>query len=264
MKKLHGIILYMGKFISKTSYCFFIKNNLFFRIPAAPPLPDQWQTATEQHHHPPQAPERPISASSSEQHSTTDNLRDIIASIEQRSHEKPLSLFPPGQIQDSQSHSRPSTASRSQYDPDEDDEDEALTPMKQPAYATVQPRQRSRQSSIADSIESGSSTSPSRHSPVSPLQNNYQQKSSVTPIHQQQQQDDKIANRPSSVASSKRSSERFPPPPQNFETLDFGGYRLAKPLSTSSKSTRSSAYVDAPEPMTTNEVNHSFNLTIFS
>ncbi|CAF4359105.1 unnamed protein product, partial [Adineta steineri] len=32
--------------------------------PVAPPFPDQWQTATENHHHPPKAPERPISATS--------------------------------------------------------------------------------------------------------------------------------------------------------------------------------------------------------
>ena len=56
----------MGKLIN---LLMILKKQLdyFFRTtPVAPPFPDQLQTATENHHYPPEAPERPISASSSD------------------------------------------------------------------------------------------------------------------------------------------------------------------------------------------------------
>jgi hypothetical protein len=89
----------MGEFISKeekqkNDVLFFLSKINFFRTtPVAPPFPDQWQMATENHHHPPQAPERPISATSSDRHSNVDNLHDIVASINQKSLEKILRYF---------------------------------------------------------------------------------------------------------------------------------------------------------------------------
>lgn len=208
--------------------------------PIAPPFPEQFQTATEHHHYPPQSPERPISAASSSRQSSVDNLRDIVASIYQNIPDK---TYPQAPILDSQLHSRPSTASRSRNDSYDDDENiRSRTPTQPLIYATVQPQQRqhSRQGSYADSVHSGSSSSTSRQSPVASLSAHYQQK--YTPISVQQQ-DEKTSYRAPSVSSSRRSSDRFPPPPPpNIETLDLT--TTAKPRSVASTSTRSSIYAE--------------------
>jgi hypothetical protein len=224
------------------SFLFFLRTT-----PVAPPYPDQWQTATEHHHHPPESPERPISASSSDRNSNVDNLRDIIASIHQYSSEKIPPSFLREPILDSQIHSRPSTASRSQNESDSDDDNHLQTPTQQIVYATVKPQQHIHQESYADSFQSSSSSSTSRQSPIPSLQNNYQQRFNATPPHQQQQQqqDDKVAYRSPSVGSgSRKSSDRFPPPPPpNIETLDL----TTKPRSISPVSNRSSTYAKINE-----------------
>lgn len=212
--------------------------------PVAPPFPDQWQTATEHHHYPPESPERPISAASSDRQSSVDNLRNIVASIYQNIPEKPFSQ---GAVLDSQIHSRPSTASRSQNDSDDEDI-HPRTPAQPSIYATIQPQQKqhSRQGSYADSVQSISSSSTSRQSPVASLPPNYQQKYTPTSAQpQQQQKDEKITYRAPSTTSSRRSSDRFPPPPPpNLETLDL---TTTKARPTSSISTRSSVYADVNE-----------------
>ncbi|CAF1322790.1 unnamed protein product [Adineta steineri] len=219
--------------------------------PVAPPFPDQWQTATENHHHPPKAPERPISATSSDRHSNVDNLHDIIASIHhQKSNEKTSPSFPPGPILDSRLNSRPSTASHSQIDPDEDDDHRRPPTQQQSIYTTILPRQHSPQGSTAGSIRSADSISTSRHSPAPSLTNNQQKRSNAI------QQDDKMSHRTFSAESSRRSSDRFPPPPPNIDPLDFDGNDgTVKPKSTSSMSHRSSTSTITNQPITRNETN---------
>ena len=213
--------------------------------PVAPPFPDQWQTATEHHHYPPESPGRPISAASSDRQSSVDNLRDIVASIYQNIPEKPFSQ---GAVLDSQIHSRPSTASRSQNDSDDEDI-HPRTPTQPSIYATIQPQQKqhSRQGSYADSVQSISSSSTSRQSPVASLPPIYQQEyipRAVQPQPQLQKLERPTYPAPSTT-SSRRSSDRFPPPPPaNLETLDL---TTTKARPTSSISTRSSVYTDANE-----------------
>ncbi len=116
-----------------------------------------------------------------------------------------------------------------------------------------QQQQYNRQGSYADSVRSVASSSASRKSPVPSLTNNYQSKLPVLPAQQQQQlqqPDDKVSHHTASIASSsRRSSDRFPPPPPpNLETLDLSGAgEPLKPRSTTSMSTRSSAYADINE-----------------
>ena len=232
--------------------------------PAAPPFPNQWQTATVHQQPPQQQPlevtRRPSSAASSGQHSSVDNLRDVIASIQQHSAGKTPSSFPQAPAINSHVSSRPSTASHSIRDPreddDEDDDDNAgrRTPIQQTTYAIISPRQHSRQGSNTDSVQSGVSSSISRHSPMPLTSNPYAQRTSVASIPQQQQEDRNSYRAPSASSSTRRSSERFPPPPQHMETIDFSGETGIKARSISSMSTRSSVYGDAPEAPYVNQV----------
>ncbi|CAF2556522.1 unnamed protein product [Rotaria sp. Silwood2] len=235
-------------------------------VPVAPPFPDQWQKATENLHYPPQAIERPISAATtSDRSSTVDNLRDIIASINQHSHDGTPPSFPQGQILSPQSHSRPSTASRSQNDFDDDDDDgDNQIPIQPPVYASIQPsvyasiqpRPPSRHSSRADSVLSNATSSTIRQSPAPPIINTYQQRLSVasTPQQkqQQQQQADKMSDRSSSITSPLgRSPERFPL--QTIQTFDFAGDEALKPRSPSVTSIRSLASEDINEQIPINQ-----------
>ncbi|CAF0921232.1 unnamed protein product [Adineta ricciae] len=223
-------------------------DNLVHGTPVAPPFPDQWQTAKENHHQPPQDTERPISASSSSssyRNSGVDNLQEIIASIHKKSGEKTTSLLPQGPVFDAQSNGRPSTVSR--IIPNED---RHQTTVDELVYASVKPRQRSPAASLIDSIDSSDSESVSKRSPVPSLPNNQQQKS-IPP-----QQDDKMSHRTYSAnSSSRKSSERFPPPPQNIDVLDLDGDSTIKRQSISSISTRASSYADTKRHMTPTETN---------
>ena len=102
-----------------------------------------------------------------------------------------------------------------------------------------------RQISNAESVQSSSSESPSKPSPVSI---NHQEKlNNNSPPHEQehQQPDEKVFYRTSSVTSSRRSSDRFPPPPQNLETFDSTNNGHVQHRPTSSVSHRSSINEDA-------------------
>lgn len=230
--------------------------------PAAPPFPNQWQTATvhQQQQQPLEVPQRPSSAASSGQHSNVDNLRDVIASIQQHSVGKTSPSFPQAPVINSRVPSRPSTASHSirdaREDDDEEDDDDAgrRTPIQQTTYAIISPRQHSRQGSNTDSVQSGVSSSISRHSPMPLTSNPYAQRTSVSSIPQQQQEDRNSYRAPSASSSTRRSSERFPPPPQHIETIDFSGETGIKAQSISSMSTRSSVYGDAHEAPYVNQV----------
>ncbi|UJR14071.1 hypothetical protein I4U23_001068 [Adineta vaga] len=216
--------------------------------PAAPPFPHELQTATENHHRPPQATERPISASSSasssDRQTGVDNLYNIILSIEKKSREETSSSLPQGFILDHQFNNRSPSVSRPQID-----DDHHQKPLVQDlVYASIQPRQQSPRVSLIDSIESSDSESTSKHSPIPPFTKNYQQKPIIP------QQDDKVSQRTYSAnSSSRKSSERFPPPPQNIDALDFDGDSTVKRQSISSISTRASSYADNKRHMTPNE-----------
>ncbi|CAF1219898.1 unnamed protein product [Rotaria sordida] len=230
-------------------------------VPVAPPFPNQWHKATENLHYPPEAPERPISVTGSDRSSQhVDHLRDIIASINQQSHQQTPTSFPQGQILLPQSHSRPSTASRSHTDFDDEDDDynNNQIPIQPPAYASVQPRQNSR----ADSIQSSTSSSSTiRQSPAPPIINTYQQRSTIASTPQQKQeqqqqrqrqQSDKMSSHSSSITSpSSRSSERSPL--QIIQTIDFAGDDIIKPQSPSVASIRSLASDDANDQIPPNQ-----------
>jgi hypothetical protein len=250
MKKLHGILLYMGKFYLKKQKIVIILRNSRTTL-VAPPFLEQLQTAIENHHHPPEAPERPISASSSDRNSNTDNLRGMVASIRQHSPEK-TSSFRQVPIIDSQLNSRSSTTSHSHNDPNEDVNLNQVLNIIIPQ----QQHQYSRQASNTDSVRSSTSDSTSKRSPIQSVINNNQQRLNMTPIHQEQ--DEKILYRTSSVTSSSRhSSDRFPPPPlQNLETSDSTINGIVKRRSTSSVSNRSSVNFDGHEQIHTDEVSY--------
>lgn len=257
----------MGQFNSRVNSIFSRereKSFLFFSYrrttPAAPPFPDQWQTAKENIHQPPQEHERSVSISSADDHrrrstassdrlSTVDNLQNIISSMQQHS----ANVNSRSQSRRLSSSSSSSSSSTS-HPISETDRTHPTSVQQGLIYATVQPppqqKQHSRQSSYAESIHSISSASPSKRSPAPSTSNTYQQIASVLTPQREQQQVDRIASRPPSVASSSRlSSDRFPPPPPpNIETLDLYTNATAKPhRSTPSVSSRSSAYVDVNE-----------------
>ena len=230
--------------------------------PVAPPMPNQWKTATEHDRDSLEVPDRPASASSRNEQVHIDNLRDVISSIHQHIPDKTTLSIPRGPILDSKLNSRPSTGSHrridSDLDDDDDDDEDDLppTPIQQSAvYATIlppplqQPAQHSRQNSYAESIRTITSTSTSRHSPAPSMTKNNAQRTSITSA--QQQQGERTSQRAPSVnLSNRRSSDRFPsPPPSHVESLDLtgGGGSIHKPRSTSTLSSRSSAYVDANE-----------------
>lgn len=219
-------------------FVFFVFLNMFecyyfcfLRItPVAPPLPEQWQTAKENIHHPSQVHERSISASSTttdddnRRPSTVENLQNIISSIQQHSTNI-----------DSRTHSRRSSSSSSLQQISEIDRTQPTSVQQGLIYATIQPpppqQQHSRHSSYTDSVRSTSTASISKRSPVPSIQ---------------PKQDERASYRTASIASS---SDRFPPPPPpNIETLDLYTNDTPKQhRSTPSVSSRSSAYVDVNE-----------------
>jgi hypothetical protein len=210
-------------------------------IPAAPSFPDQLQSATENHHHPPEVTERPISVASSNHNSNLDNIHEMVASIHRYSPAKTSSLQPIPII-DTQLNNHLSTISQSH---NEDDDDINIS---QPLNTLNPQRQRTRQASNTDSIQSGISDLASRRSPITPILNNIQPRLNVIPIYQQQ--DDKISS------SSRRSSERFPPPPQNIEIFPSPNNGISKQRTTSSLSYRSYVNDDLHEQLTTPEVSY--------
>jgi hypothetical protein len=218
-------------------------NDIFYRTtPAAPSFPDQLQSAIENHHHPPEVIERPISVASSNHNSNMDNIHEMVASIHRYSPGK-TSLSQQIPIIDTQLNNHLSTIFQSH---NEDDDD---ININQPLN-TFNP-QRTRQASNTDSIQSGISDPTSRRSPITPILNNIQPRLNVIPIYHQQ--DDKISS------SSRRSSERFPPPPQNIEILPSPTNGIPKQRTTSSLSYRSSVNDDLHEQLTTPEVSY-FNM----
>jgi hypothetical protein len=218
-----------------------INEDLFRITPVAPPFPEQFQSAVENHHYPPEASERPMAVSSSRQNSTIGNLCHIESTIH---HESPEKLSPIRQTSTRDIHlnNRASITS---------DDDENLH-----VHETINPltpqRQHIRQISNADSVQSGRSDSVSRQSPISPIKTINQPKSNHSSPYQQQQQqqqDDKVFHRTSSItSSSRRSSDRFPPPPQNLETFEPTTNGNHQQRSASSVSYRSSINEDVHTP----------------
>ncbi|CAF4754100.1 unnamed protein product, partial [Rotaria socialis] len=159
-------------------------------IPAAPPLPGQWQKATENLHHPQEVSKQPASIAESNRTSDVGNLHDIITAINQHSRERTYPSFPQETILTSQIHSRPSTASRSQNDFDDDDDDDNDIQIRNSSsmYAIIPPRQHSQQVSRADSVQTNTSSSTARRSIIAPIINTYQPQASIVSTLQQQQQ----------------------------------------------------------------------------
>ncbi|CAF4576020.1 unnamed protein product [Rotaria sp. Silwood1] len=220
--------------------------------PAAPPFPEQLQTATVNHHRPPDLPERPLSTTSSDHHSTVDNLRDIFIAIHQQSPEK-NSSFQQIPITEIPINSRLSTPSRMNND-DDDDININQTSLHQNLNTMTLQQQHTRQVSNTDSVHSGTSDSTSRPSIISPIinnnNNNNQQRFNETFTYQQQ--DDKMSHRTVSTSSlSRHSLDPFPPPPQNLETSDTINNDIGKQRSTSAMSYRSSINDDRNEHVTT-------------
>ncbi|CAF2852214.1 unnamed protein product [Rotaria sp. Silwood2] len=218
--------------------------------PVAPPFPDQLQTATVNHHRPPDLPERPLSTSSSDHNSTIDNLRDIFIAIHQQSPEK-TSLFQQIPIADVPINSPLSTPSRIHNEDDDDDDiNFNQTSLHQNLNTMTLQAQHTRQASNTDSVHSGTSDSTSRPSIISPVINNNQQRFNETFTYQQQ--DDKMSHRTVSTNSLSRNSlDPFPPPPQNLETLDTTNNDIVKQRSTSAMSYRSSINDDRNERIIT-------------
>ncbi|CAF4035058.1 unnamed protein product [Adineta steineri] len=209
-------------------------------IPVASSFPEQLQTAKENHHHPFEIQERPISIMSS----NLDNLREMIESIHRQSPKKsPTPQYIP--IIDTQLNHHLSPISHTHHNNNNDDEDintnHTLNSMNSQ-------RQRFRQTSNTDSVQSGTSDIISRRSPTTPIIYNIHPRINTTSTYQQQQ-DDKI-----SQSSSRRSSDRFPPPPQNLETPQSSHNGTAKQRSTSSLSYRSSINDDLHEQLITPEI----------
>ncbi|UJR33113.1 hypothetical protein I4U23_020570 [Adineta vaga] len=208
--------------------------------PVAPSLPDQLQSAIENHHHPPEEPERLVSVSSS----NFENLREIITSIHQQIPEK-TSSHQPISVVDTQQNNR-LTAGYQLHDADEDDEDDEDI-IAQISNRNIS-QQHIRQTSNTESIHSGASDSMSRRSPII---NNVQLRTHTSPIHEQE--DDNIS--PLTSLSSRRSLDRFPPPPsqQQMEIQQSPSPNdLIKQRTISSLSYRSSIN---DEQLNTHEIN---------
>ncbi|CAF1270652.1 unnamed protein product [Rotaria magnacalcarata] len=226
-------------------------------IPAAPPLPDQWQKATENLHHPQEVSKQPASIAESDRTSGVGNLHDIITAINQHSRERTFPSFPQETILTSQIHSRPSTASRSQHDFDDDDDDIQIHNSSS-MYAIIPPRQHSQQVSRADSVQTNTSSSTARRSIIAPIINTYQTQSSIVSTPQQQQQQpqvDKVSNHSTSMTSPMGQSPERLLRPTN-EKYDFGaGDPMMNRRSPSTLSMQSSASDEPNELILINQIN---------
>lgn len=234
-----------------------LSNKTFLRsIPAPPPFPDEWQSATVKRHHPPDAPERPLSAASSDLQSNTDPSPDMIVPTNQQFRELTSSFYRQGLTTVPQVNSRPSTASHSQNGPDEDGD---IQMSIQPSiYATIQPRERSRQESHIDSARSSISSSIRGYSPAPPMINSYPQKTSITTTSQQSQQKpavEKPTNHTPSIAlSPRRSPDKYSS--HGVGTIFFGGESAIKQRTPSATSLQSSVSDDHNEQKLMNQVSN--------
>ncbi|CAF3657105.1 unnamed protein product [Rotaria sordida] len=224
--------------------------------PAAPPFPEQLQTATVNQHYPPDLPERPLSATSSDHNSAIDNLRDIFIAIHHQQSSEKISSFQQIPIVDVPTNSRLSTPSHLHNEDDEDININQTSLHQNLNTMTLQP-QHTRQASNTDSVHSVTSDSTSRRSIISPIinpnnnNNNQQQRFNEAFTYQQ---DDKISHRTVSMSSLSRNSlDPFPPPPQNLEIPDTINNDIGKQRSTSAMSYRSSINDDRNEHMMTSQ-----------
>ena len=222
------------------SRCQKLYKNFSRTTPAAPPCPEQLQSAIENHHHPPELPERSISVAPSDHNSNIDNLRDIFVAIRQHS---PEGSSPSQRISNihQQLNSLVSTPLRLHNENNDTD-----LQINRTLDSVNIRQQRTCQTSNTDSVRSDVSNSTSRPSPISPIINNSEQKFNDTSTNQQQ--DDKMSHHTVSVTSSLRHSvERFPPPPslstiQNLEIVDSTNNDIVKQSSPSGMSYQSSTH----------------------
>ncbi|CAM4752235.1 unnamed protein product [Rotaria magnacalcarata] len=223
--------------------------------PIAPPFPEQLQTATVNHHNPPDSPERPISVASSDHQATIDNIRDIFTAIHQQSPEKGSS-FQQTPNSDAQLNSRLSTPSR-MYNGDDDDINlNSHTSLHQNSNITHAKSQHTRKASNTDSIHSLTSETMSKHSAISPTMNNNNNNNQqrYNDEFTYQHQDDKVSNRTVSASTLSRNSlDPFPPPPQNLEAFDTTNSDVVKQRPSSVMSSRSFVNDAANEQMTTTQ-----------